>query len=59
MKPNDNGRMFEQTVLSALRSNRYVCEKNVNVGERPSGGHHKIDIVVLLPSRKKIIVSVK
>jgi len=42
-------------VLPALEHGGYQCQKQVNIGERLGGGHHKIDVLAEKEGRRFLI----
>lgn len=50
---------MEQMSIPALRKGGYAFQKHVNVGKRPGGGKHLIDIVASRHGEKSILVSLK
>lgn len=50
---------MEQMVVPALRRGGYTYQKHVNVGKRPGGGKHVVDLVTSKAEGKPILVSLK
>jgi PD-(D/E)XK nuclease superfamily domain len=46
-------------ILPAIRQGRYEHRTQVNVGNRPSGGKHLVDLVASKSGAKAILVSLK
>jgi hypothetical protein len=61
LSPRDTrtGEVLEQMVVPALRRGGYAYQKHVNVGKRPGGGKHIVDLVVSKGEDKPILVSLK
>ena len=54
------GDVQEQLVLPALRLGGYEATRNVNIGTRPSGTRHLIDVLAVKPSDgKNVLISLK
>lgn len=54
------GDMQEQMVIPALRMGGYQTTRNVNIGQRPSGGNHLIDVLAVEPNNgRRILISLK
>lgn len=58
MKPHNTGHAMEEMVLPCLRRGGYLTERWRNVGEKPSGGKHLVDIVAN-KENKTVFVSLK
>jgi hypothetical protein len=54
-----SGSTLERAIEAALVNNGYGIEKQKDVGTRPSGGRHKVDIAVTRPSGTKFLMSLK
>lgn len=61
MVPRDTrtGGVLENTLLPSLQNNGYKTESQADVGQKPNGRKHKIDILVETPGHEKVLVSVK
>lgn len=61
MAPRDtsSGAVLESMVLPALQRGRYSYRSQVNIGQRPGGGRHIIDVLAEGPTGHKYLVSVK
>lgn len=61
MVPRDTrtGGVLENTLLPSLLNNGYKTESQADVGPKPNGRKHKIDILVETPDYEKVLVSVK
>ena len=46
-------------VIPALLEGQYECSTNVNIGDRPSGRRHLVDVVATDKSGRVILVSLK
>ena len=53
------GAILEQTVIPALTNAGYNCVRNRNIGNRPSGKRHLIDVLGTHTSGRVILVSLK
>lgn len=53
------GAVLENMVLPALTSGGYTCKKQVNIGKRPHGKRHVIDVLATDTDGKKYLVSLK
>jgi len=60
MAPRDTqtGAVLEQMVIPALNRGGYTYATQVNIGQRPSGRKHKVDVVAERDGRK-ILISLK
>lgn len=61
LSPRDTrtGDVMEQMSIPALRRGGYTYRKHVNIGKRPGGGKHIIDLVASKGDEKSILVSLK
>lgn len=53
------GRTLEQTVIPALVNAGYSCVRNRNIGLRPSGKRHLVDVLATHNTGRNILVSLK
>ena len=53
------GGILEQTVIPALKGAGYDCVRNRNIGNRPSGKRHLIDVLATHTNGRIILVSLK
>ena len=60
MTPGDTrtGAVLEAMILPSLDRGGYCYQTQVDIGERPGGGRHKIDVLAERES-KKILISLK
>ncbi len=58
MKAMDTGKTLEAIILPALARNGYEYETQVNVGLKPHGGKHVIDVLANTPT-KSVLISLK
>lgn len=58
-RQTSTGDVLERMVLPALRHGRYEFRRRVNIGRRPGGGAHIIDLLVVNESRSEVPVSMK
>lgn len=54
-----SGSTLEIAIEAALANNKYIVEKQKNIGTRPAGGVHRADIVATRPDGTKFIMSLK
>jgi len=61
MSPRDTrtGLVLEKMILPALEMGGYSTKKQVDVGLRPNGRRHRIDILAQKPKSKPILISLK
>jgi hypothetical protein len=53
------GSTLEVTVEAVLLNNSYAVQKQQNVGTKPGGGRHKVDLVGMRPNGSQFLVSLK
>lgn len=53
------GGVLEQMVLPALERGNYSCSRQVQVGSRPGGGRHLVDVVAVDPAGHSYLISLK
>lgn len=53
------GGVLEQMVLPALERGNYRCRQQVQIGSRPGGGRHIVDVVAEDAAGRACLVSVK
>ncbi len=60
MPRNTNtGGVLEDMVLPALKRGGYAFQKQVDIGTRPGGNRHKVDIVAQAPDNRLVLISLK
>ena len=61
MVPRDTrtGAVLEQMVLPALRQGGYAVRRQVNIGSRPSGRRHVVDVLATGADGKGVLISLK
>jgi hypothetical protein len=58
-KNSSSGHVLEEMVLTALVQGGYTPTKQVNIGLRPSGGTHKVDLVAKNRRDEFFLISLK
>lgn len=58
MKANETGRTLEEIILPSLKRNDFAYETQVNVGKKPNGRRHVVDLVINNNNRS-VLVSLK
>lgn len=53
------GRVFENMVLPALTHGGYRRDTQVNIGQRPGGGAHVVDVVATDSKERRYLISLK
>jgi PD-(D/E)XK nuclease superfamily domain len=53
------GSVMEQMIIPALRRGGYAFKTQVNIGRRPGGGKHEVDLVASGKDGRAILVSLK
>lgn len=61
LPPRDTrtGKVLESMVIPVLQKGGYKYREQVVIGERPGGGEHEVDLIVLKGEEKPILISLK